>query len=555
MADPRSPQIPKPPRAVFASLAAIMLAASLAGTHAHARPAVDEPQDAPGEIRVLPVEREKPVPASVRLRNGLILNGMVSSANTLAPTPADGRNVDRLEQKLLLKLINQGYREVYVPPRRADPAVPDVAAWPAQSFVIPRTKQRRETRPLILPQLSPFDELGIARGKTLRNNGESRDVAAAITSINELYAVVTSSTHDWEFAVSLDAIPRQHLLNILSLAEEYQTNPTRRLELARMLMLADRLPEAGLLLQNFAADFPQLEDRSTSQIQQVREQLAARITLALEQRRDAGQHQTASNGARLHPKNDLTPETIVRVERLVRDYDEVNQRILKIKQTLPELAAKLPDPQLSTQTTDVLRSALAELDPDSIERMAAFELIQSQPPADRPAPAEQIAIALSGWLMGTDQTTQSLPEALQLAEARQLLLDYLATNPSQQPELATLADRLAKLEHLSVERAAALVALLPSPIPIPLAPAENNAPRSFTIESSADSLGALGFAPPEYHETRSWPLLISFPQPGTNPEIWLQWWQAQAAINGWILVVPQIPIPNISTEDSWNASA
>ncbi|MGV2333555.1 MAG UNVERIFIED_CONTAM: hypothetical protein LVR18_05310 [Planctomycetaceae bacterium] len=132
---------------------------------------------------------------------------------------------------------------------------------PLSPFPFPAPNSAAKPAPPILPQLSPFDELGVARGKAFRSNGETRDVTAAITAINELYAVVTSSSHDWEYAVQLDAIPRQNLLNILAQADDYATNPTRRLELARILMLADRLPEAGLLLQNAANDFPQLQER------------------------------------------------------------------------------------------------------------------------------------------------------------------------------------------------------------------------------------------------------------------------------------------------------
>ncbi|MEY3176483.1 MAG: hypothetical protein RLZZ436_4397 [Planctomycetota bacterium] len=515
----------------------------------------DEPDQPPGEIRILPIEREKPQAAAVRLRNGLLLSGMVSTATTLAPTPASGRAVDRTEQKLLMWQIQQGAREIHVPKRRADPPVPDVAAWPAQSFAIPRAKQRREPRPPILPQLSTFDELGFARGRVLRANGESRDVTAAISAVNELYAVVTSTSHDWEYAVQIDAIPRQHLLSLVSQAEDYAANPTRRLELARILMLADRLPEAGLLLQTVATDFPQLQDRATQQIQQVREQLAVRITKALEERSAAGQHQLASNGARLHPKSDLTPETIVRVEQIVRNYDEINMRIERLRQSLPALAAEIADPDIRNSALDAVRSALAELDPDSLSRMAAFELVQTQPAADRPTPEEQLAIALSGWLMGTDQTLQSLPDTLQITEARQLLLDFLSASPDSALEQSNLTDQLTQITPLTIERAAALINLLPSPAPIPLAAAQNDSGQAFSLEPDAESFGAIGIVPPEYHETRAWPLLIAFPQPGTDPAVWLQWWQAQAAMHGWIVAVPRIELPGSPADSTWQASA
>jgi len=536
-------------------LKALSVAACVAAIGSGSILFADEPDKPPGEIRILPVEREKPQAATVRLRNGLLLSGMVSTATTLAPLPASGRAVDRIEQKLLVRLIHQGSREIYVPPRRTDPPVPDVNAWPTQSFSIPRVKQRREARPPILPQLSPFDEMGIARGKAFRSNGESRDVTAAITAINELYAVVTSTSHDWEYAAQLDAIPRQNLLNILAQADDYATNPTRRLEIARILMLADRLPEAGLLLQNAASDFPQLQERAARQIQQVREQLAVRITQALEERRTAGQHQLASNGARLHPKSDLTPETIVRVERIVQDYDEINQRIERLRQTLPALAAELADPELRSDAMDAVRSALADLDPDSVARMAAFELIQTQPVADRPAAEEQIAVALSGWIMGTDQTLQTLPDTLQLVQARQLLLDFLAADPASDLEQSSLLDQLSSITPLTVERAAALIGLLPSPVPLPLIAAEGSAGFQFALEPDAESFGAIGMAPPEYHESRSWPLVIAFPQPGGDPAIWLRWWQEQAAMNGWIVLVPRVERPETPDDSEWNASA
>ena len=169
-----------------------------------------------GEIRILPVEREKPQAATVRLSNGLILSGMCSSATTLAPVPSSRRVVDKVDQKLSMQLIHQGSREVYVPSRRAEEPVLDVNAWPSLSFRIPQKRQRRENRPPILPLLGPFDESGICTATVLRPGGESETLKSGVVSINELYAEVQSLTHDWEFPVSLEAIPREKMLSILT---------------------------------------------------------------------------------------------------------------------------------------------------------------------------------------------------------------------------------------------------------------------------------------------------------------------------------------------------
>jgi len=79
--------------------------------------AADEPQ---ADVRIIPIEEEKPVPGSVRISSGQILGGMISSATTLAPLPVSRRVVDKIDQKLALRVISQGYRDIYVPRRRAE---------------------------------------------------------------------------------------------------------------------------------------------------------------------------------------------------------------------------------------------------------------------------------------------------------------------------------------------------------------------------------------------------------------------------------------------------
>ncbi|MGB0742367.1 MAG: hypothetical protein ACPGXX_20020, partial [Planctomycetaceae bacterium] len=53
----------------------------------------------------------------------------------------------------------------------------------------------------------------------------------------------------------------------------------------------------------------------------------------------------ASNGARLHPRDNLTPEAVVRVDRLARDYDELDQRLERIARSLRAGCAELPVPE------------------------------------------------------------------------------------------------------------------------------------------------------------------------------------------------------------------
>ena len=515
--------------------------------------AVDEQPK--GEVRILPLDREKPQAGTVRLNNGLILSGMCSSETTLAPLPSSRRVVDKTDQKLSLQLIHQGSREVYVPARRSEAPVPDVNAWPALSFRIPRKRIRRDTRPPILPALEPFNDSGLTRGSVLRPNGESQEIQAGIVGINELFAEAQSLTHDWSFPVSLETIPRQNLVPMLTLVEDYGTNSTRRLELIRMLIRANRLPEAGQMLQMLTRDFPDLQNVQAQQLQVVREQTAAEITLALEKRREAGQHVLASNGARLYPKKNLTPETIVRVEQLVRDYDELHRRIERVRHAIASLVAEPADETQQNAVRQCVQIVTEGLDEDSVQRFSAFELMLAAPPAERPPADEQLATALSGWLLGAENTVTNLTDVLFLFETRENVLNYLSGSPDEVQLREQLALTISKTEGVSADRLAALIRNLPAITPLRTEVAAAGASAAFRLESSPEVAGAVGMVPPEYHQTRAWPVVIAFPRLNSDPEPWLRWWAAQAESHGYIVVVPFFHSPGSDAADGYAASA
>lgn len=515
-------------------------------------------------VRIIPSDREKPQPGSVRLNNGFIISGMCASASTLAPLRREQAAGDRVDQRLQMRLIHQGAREVYVPVKRSEPPVFDNQEWPTLTFSIKHPK-RMDRKPLVkcIPEIFEFDANGVAAGKLHVINGrgeiQTEDTQVAITRVNELYAEVICLTHDWSYAVALDAIPRDKLPGILKNADGFDTQAIRRLELVRMLNKANRFPEAGALLNTITVDFPEFAGKQAEFQQSIREQLARQITSVLEQRRDVGQHQLASNAARLHPKHDLTPETVVRVGQLVRYYDDIQQRIQRVSFSMNSLVAAVKDPALQNSATLINRLVSSQLDEDTINRFAAYELIAPQiadgnqnvvddvakPAANAeaadapPSPEELLAMAFSGWLMGAENTIRSLPDTVSLFDARQDISDYL---DSDEPEIElrrTLADKISRLEGVGVARVAAIIRNLPSIQPIQIATIAPGSIGTFQIASAPGIAGAVGIVPPEYHESRQYPMVIAFPSQFGDANGTLSWWQAQAERYGYIVVVPE----------------
>jgi pimeloyl-ACP methyl ester carboxylesterase len=519
--------------------------------------AADEPK---GQV-ILDPPRERPQPGSVRLTNGLILKGLCSRSSSIAPVDAGV-----LDQRLELWLIDQGARQVFVSRRRCEPAVFNNLDWPAITFQIPQPKNRREPFPRGIPVMGPFDTNGVAQGKIHLVNGGTQDVTVGITQLNEMFAEVVSQTHDWSYKVAFDAIPRQALIpGLLERVDGYNTEPVRRLELARMLILADRLPEAWTLLQTLATDFPQLAAEQAEYQQSVRESLARYFTDMILERRLSGQHRQAAHSARLHPRDNLTPEAVVRVGQIIRDYEALDARITSARNRMFELTALLEDEQRRS-LMPIVSEAAAQLDADSIDRFATFEL---NLPADG-APVEEpdglLALAISGWLLGAEAAFRNLPEALALCEARWIVRDYLTTDPAESDTRSRMTTELQALEGLSVERLAALVRLLPSPDAIRHEIVPDGQPAGFRLAPQPGIAGAIGMVPPEYHETRQYPLIIAFPSGLADLETSLAWWTIEAARTGCIVVVPDLsdPVePDAAAAPSdaapprvlWNASA
>ena len=507
-------------------LAALVSFTGMAIVHA-----VDEPKAVIKEIPLPPPDR--PAPGSIRVENGMIFSGMYSKATTLAPIRRGGGPLDRPDQQLEMRLIDQKAREIYVSGRRAEPPVANNLVWPNSVFVIPQKRISRKVMPEGIPTLGPFDSNGVSRGTLHRPNGRKDEIVVGIVAVNELYAEVSCLTHDWSYSITFDSIPRQHLPDILSHVENSRDRNVG-LDLVKMLIKSNRLPEAGAIFSSLLINFPELEN--SEEQKQIREEIARQITKELEQRRDLGQHKLAANGARVLTRNNLTPETVVRVERLEKDYEAIDQRIEAIRAALPELVAGIEDDQLRESVTLISRTVLGEINPDTIDRFAAYEIVASTP-GDIPAD-EVLGMALSGWLLGAENTVRNLNDVVSLFEARELILDYMNTSPDEAAVRQALAERISGLEGLGVERVAALVKLLPAFAELQIEFSDPAAGGNFALESTESSLAAVGRVPPEYHESRQYPLLIALHGPFDDAARNLSYWQGLADNNGYILIAP-----------------
>lgn len=485
----------------------------------------------------------EPEPGAVRLTNGLIFRGMCSTVTGYT-------DVESADQGLELRMIDQGYRRIYSSTRRSEPTVVNPGDWPAVDFAIPQRRTGRKPVPQVMgvPSISPFDAEGRATIKLRLSQDRVEEIQVGITRINELFAEVTGLTHNWTYAVSVKSLPAALLSpGLLEKVPKYSTDPFVRLELSRMLIKCGLMMQAESMLRSIAADFPDAGAQLPQLNNDFRSELGRQILQELEMWRDAGQYQLVLNSGRIFPRTELAPEVQLRTRQLVDSIEERIRRTAAIQVRLRSIQAGIQEAEQKRMAAEMIPVISDGIDGDSVDRFAAFELLAQ---GDDMAADAQLALAASGWLLGADETIQNLKETYGLFEARQLVLDYLRTEPLERDVRAELIKRISSLEGVSVDRLSAMIQHLPAVMPVGLQRAAETAPGQFRIEGDDNMLGCLGRVPPEYHDSRSYPLIIAFPREGMPADVMLEWWGGQASRHGCIVVVPEAYRDDVGAYDA-----
>jgi pimeloyl-ACP methyl ester carboxylesterase len=476
--------------------------------------------------------RDDPVPGAVQFSNGMIVRGMCSPTNT----------IDELfQQRLELRRVDQGFRQVFASTRRCDPPVVNPNDWPNQSFTIPHRRTGARPMPEVIgaPQSTPFDAEGVSQIKLRMPGNRVEEITVGVSQINELFADVRGLTHNWNYRVPLNTFPPGSMFpGFLTRVDKFDTDPFRRLELVRMLMNAGRPIEAGALLNQSFEDFPELRQQEQELNEGLRTQLANELLQQIERRSAAGQDQIVEYMTRKFPRENLVPLVVVKVQQLRDEVEETERRIKRIRTQLSAVQSKIQDEQQSQRVTEMVNALLADLNSHSVDRLAGFELLAGSTDASA---ASQVALAVSGWLAGADNAINNLTETWGLYRCRELVMDYIRTADAEVVLRNSLVGEIRKLEGVSIDRLANVIRFLPAVHPTTLGGDVNSLNGAvFRLNSDDQTAGCSGLVPPEYSTSRSYPLLIAFPPETLGADFVLSHWGPLARLNGYIVAVPEL---------------
>jgi predicted esterase len=448
-------------------------------------------------------------------------------------------------------MIDDDLRRVFVPQKHI------AALGPSETNNLERImidqRVAREGRRLVsmghILQTESFDEWGrrrisIAGGRTGR-----LDLIMGITEITPVYTKVeglmAGGSYVFDMRIRTSTISRETLSQILSRHIDVK-NPDERLKIVRLYIQSERYKDAREELEKVLADFPELTDLE-KQVTALYQLGARRLIQEMEMRRNAGQHSTVAAMITQFPSEGVAGETLLRVRDLQGEYQKEIDQCTRVLELLEQHMAGIADEGLRAGIAEVVQEIRAELNINNLNRMADYLRLADD---DKLTDDQRVALAISGWLLGSGSGIDNLAVASSLYETRQLVIQYLQTEVQHERDEAL--EKLRTLEGGTPQYLAKIIANL-KPLVGELPEPVGDIPGLYELRRPGlpgyEDFRYLVQLPPEYDPYRRYPCVVTLHGAGADPLRQVDWWAGefspahgtrlgQATRRGYIVIAP-----------------
>ncbi len=483
----------------------------------------------------------------IMLQDGRILKGKLGRVSGMAEQPkaisAEGGPVD------LIRFLDDDLRRTFFPVRQIKDIGPDPPGEALEKF---RIRQRalqggRAVKSVGGPlRVTAFDEYG-RRTYTMNTPQGRLDVVQGITEITPEWTKVEAiHPYAWDMRIATSSIPQPILAAILA-RQCKKGDIEDRKKVARFYLQAERFEAAARELEAMLAEHKgdeKLKAEIGPAMEAIRQSGNRRLFAELELRRKAGQHKLVLEKLKAFPAEGVSGETLQAVREMIREYENQEKVRAEVLRQFDALVDKIADKEMAKRIEPLRKEIGEELSLDTMDRMAAFREMIGDPAMQ---PGEKVALAITGWLLGSKGASNRLSGAVSLYDVRKLVRRYLAAGDKLSRE--EIRGEF-QSEAVTVEQVARLIAHMKPPLDTP---APENPADSYVLEvpglGTSPAVRYLVQLPPEYDPHRRYPTVVTLHGAGTAPEHQVDWWAGaiteggfrfgQASRHGYIVVAPQ----------------
>ena len=462
--------------------------------------------------------------ASIVLKDGRPLQGSIVPVTGLAENPQAARN-----DMATITMVDDNLRRVFVPTFQVL-KIDEVESGevkekiPVRQNVALARSGSRISRVGQFVKVTPFDDFGRRTVSMMTDKGRL-DVVQGITQITPQWTKVEGLATGkrpvvWEMRLATSSIPRETLHKILIGSVDSEILE-QRLRIARLFLQSERYLDAQKELEGILADFPN-QQQLTSMVQLLRQLYARGIVKEIGVRRKAGQHLLALTMLEQFPAEDVAGETLQQVREMLDEYRDVQKKLAQVFSELTAHVATIKDDERRGQCEVMLKELGQELNINTLDRMAAYLRLGDDPQL---GPDQKLALAFSGWLLGSDQADPNLAVALSLAKIRTIVERYL-TEPLKL-ERNQLFTQLRGQEGASPALVAQLIAHMKPPLSSPDPSVTEPGFYRFQIPIGVDKEPDVTYyvqLPPQYDPHVRYPTIVTLNGLASTARRQIDWW-------------------------------
>ena len=412
--------------------------------------------------------------------------------------------------------------------------------------------------------IQPFNEFG-HRIVQVSNSEGNYTFSQGITRITPLWCEVEtlsdvkgSKLRDWTMRIATNTVPPQILRNLLLSKIRDRNNPADYLSIVDFFREAQDYDMALKELVFIGQTFPDMKETIDDQVKAIRQARARRWIRQINERIDAGQPGLAADMVRAFDRSGIAGEILAEMASIQQNLEDRAKRIEQTRKPVIDLVERIlanpKEEKLETAQIPMLKQFAkeleTELDEENISRLDTFNRFFNDAEMDN---LQKLSFALSGWFLGTNNSTENFAVSQSFYPVRDLVNEYI-TNAKKQRR-AEILEELKQFEGSEPKYLAPMIArMLPPKAPDLSKLNYARDPLEFEVEVPAPKAveGKVMFKyrvqlPPEYNPYRKYPCVIALPG-GKNVDRQMSIWcgpynqklgirVGQAMKNGYIVIV------------------
>lgn len=362
---------------------------------------------------------------------------------------------------------------------------------------------------------------------SFRNKFGLAQSVQGITKITPRYVEVealvggaSGSPRSWNMNLAIGAVPSPVLRSVLENSIEDRQRLTPHLDIVDFFIQAGRYQEADNQLRRIQILFPDEKDRVEENRVRVRQEFAKQQLSEIKLMLESGQTKLATLWMKFINRDGVEGETLADLDFQLEEIENQQNETTKVKQLVKELLDRfrnLPGGQLTDSQTKTLERFEAEIDSDLDDsnklRLDSFERLSQDVSQTQ---QQSIALAISGWIMGSNNAIDNWAVAQSLFEVRDLVREYLLCGETIRRE--SILNQLEKFESSAPKYVASLMAQMKPLKHDLIGDYDGRKPIEFEVmvEGTKAHPGATGYRclvhlPNEYSPYRRYRLMMALP--------------------------------------------